>query len=174
MLAWLLEQGTAPEIIPCGSKIMSMDHKSLGIRIIDSFNFLPMGLAKLPACFGFKELKKGYFPHFFNTRANQGYKGPLPEPAFYGANTMSSAARTAFLNWHQEHASEVFDFKKEILEYCRWVLFFSREIVAYCMIMFTNTLTFFLWYRSDVDILRRCCLEFRKQFLDVAGVDPFE
>ncbi|XP_035205529.1 uncharacterized protein LOC118180567, partial [Stegodyphus dumicola] len=27
---------------------------------------------------------------------------------------------------------------------------------------------------SDVDILRRCCLEFRAQFLDVAGVDPFQ
>ncbi|GBN74706.1 hypothetical protein AVEN_224457-1 [Araneus ventricosus] len=27
--------------------------------------------------------------------------------------------------------------------------------------------------RSDVDILRRCCLEFRRQFIDVANVDPF-
>ncbi|GBN71440.1 hypothetical protein AVEN_57721-1 [Araneus ventricosus] len=27
--------------------------------------------------------------------------------------------------------------------------------------------------RSDVDILRRCCLEFRTQFLDITGVDPF-
>ncbi|KAG8173194.1 hypothetical protein JTE90_019309 [Oedothorax gibbosus] len=28
--------------------------------------------------------------------------------------------------------------------------------------------------RSDVDILRRCCINFRQEFLDVTGVDPFQ
>jgi len=119
ILGWLLEQGTAPDIIPCGSKIMSLVHKSLGVRIIDSFNFLPMALAKLPACFGFTEMKKGFFPHYFNTRANQQYRGPLPAAHFYGADTMSTSARNAFLQWHEEHASDIFDFQNEILDYCR-------------------------------------------------------
>ncbi|KFM64530.1 hypothetical protein X975_14604, partial [Stegodyphus mimosarum] len=66
MMAWLLEQGTAPEVIPNGSMIMSVRHPSLNIRVIDSLNFLPMALAKLPGCFGLSELKKGYFPHLFN------------------------------------------------------------------------------------------------------------
>ncbi|XP_035217350.1 uncharacterized protein LOC118190704 [Stegodyphus dumicola] len=62
VMAWLLEQGTAPEVIPNGSMIMNVRHPSLNIRVIDSLNFLPMALAKLPGCFGLTELKKGYFP----------------------------------------------------------------------------------------------------------------
>nr|XP_042912384.1 uncharacterized protein LOC122272597 [Parasteatoda tepidariorum] len=64
------------------------------MRIIDSLSFLPMSLAKLPKSFGLQELKKGYFPHLFNTR-------------------------------------------------------------------------------SDVDILRRCCLRFREEFIATNGLDPF-
>ncbi|XP_035213262.1 uncharacterized protein LOC118187165 [Stegodyphus dumicola] len=59
---------------------------------------------------------------------------------------MSTSARQAFLSWHEAHKGDVFNFQDEMLAYCR----------------------------SDVDILRRCCLEFRTQFLDVAGVDPFQ
>ena len=40
-----------------------------------------------------------------------------------------------------------------------YVFNFQEEIVAYC--------------RSDVDILRRCCLEFRELFHDVTEIDPF-
>lgn len=45
---------------------------------------MPMSLAKLPNAFGLKELKKGYFPHFFDTPQNQQYVGPLPAEEFYG------------------------------------------------------------------------------------------
>ncbi|XP_035230817.1 uncharacterized protein LOC118202735 [Stegodyphus dumicola] len=146
VMAWLLEQGTAPEVIPNGSMIMSVRHPSLNIRVIDSLNFLPMALSKLPGCFGLSELKKGYFPHLFNARENQNYVGPLPEIHYYSPDTMSTSARQAFLASHDAHKGDVFDFQAEMLAYCR----------------------------SDVDILRRCCLEFRAQFLDVAGVDPFQ
>jgi hypothetical protein len=67
-MAWLLAQGTAPQVIPNGSMVMTINHTALDIRVIDSLNFLPMALAKLPACFGISELKKGYFPHLFNTQ----------------------------------------------------------------------------------------------------------
>ena len=53
-----------------------MIDKDLHIKIIDSLNFLPMKLSNLPEVFGLKELKKGWFPHFFNTRENQRYVGP--------------------------------------------------------------------------------------------------
>jgi hypothetical protein len=36
---------------------------------------------------------------------------------------------------------------------------FQGEILRYC--------------RSDVDILRRCCLEFRELFSQITDVDPF-
>lgn len=97
LLGCLLEQGLTPEIIPCGSKVMSIRHKTIGIRVIDSFNFLPMALARMPSCFGFSELRKGFSPHLFNTRENQEYDGPLPEVSYYSPDSMSNAARSRFL-----------------------------------------------------------------------------
>lgn len=122
-MEWLLRQGTTPEVIPNGSMLMSIHHKTVDVRVIDSLNFLPMALSKLPSCFGLTELKKGYFPHLFNTRENQTYVGPLPESLYYSPDTMAPAARRAFLSWHQEHQGDMFDFQKEMLAYCRYDIF---------------------------------------------------
>ena len=80
LLEYLIDQSMRPDkIIYNGSKIMYMTvEKDLHIKVIDSLNFLPMKLSKLPEVFGLKELKKGWFPHFFNTRENQWYVGPYP------------------------------------------------------------------------------------------------
>lgn len=121
IMAWLLKQGIAPEVIPNGSMLMSIYVKTLNIRIIDSINFLPMSLCKLPACFGLTELKKGYFPIFFNTRENQNYVGPMPDLSYYGPDTMSSTARDAFTHWYEAHKEMVFNFQEEMLAYCRYV-----------------------------------------------------
>ena len=47
-----------------------------------------MGLAKLPKTFGIKEMKKGFFPHYFNVKENENYVGPLPDKKHYGTATM--------------------------------------------------------------------------------------
>lgn len=122
-MAWLMKQGTPPEVIPNGSKVMCIKSNTLNIRVIDSFNFLPMALSKLPPCFGLSELKKGYFPHFFNTPQNQDYIGPLPAASFYGPDSMISSAREKFMNWHKEHENDVFHFQKEMEMYCRYDIF---------------------------------------------------
>lgn len=44
--------------------------QKLNLTFVDSLNFLPMKLAKIPDVFGLQELCKGYFPHLFNTKAN--------------------------------------------------------------------------------------------------------
>lgn len=98
---------------------MAITHKSLNVKVIDSFNFLPMGLAKLPECFGLTEHKKGYFPHLFNTKDNQDYIGELPAPKFYSPDSMSATSREKFLTWHKENAKIVFNFQEEMLAYCR-------------------------------------------------------
>ncbi|XP_054723508.1 uncharacterized protein LOC129233516 [Uloborus diversus] len=144
-MAWLLEQGNVPEVIPNGSMVMSIKLPSLKIRVIDSLNFFPMALSKLPGCFGLKELKKGYFPHYFNTQSNQDYEGTLPELKYYGPDSMSPSARSDFIKWYEEHKNDSFIFQEEMLAYCR----------------------------SDVDILRQCCIEFRSQFMAISKVDPF-
>lgn len=58
VLGWLL-QGLKPNIIPNGSNIMFIELKALNIRVIDSFNFLPIALSKLPNTFGMEEMVKG-------------------------------------------------------------------------------------------------------------------
>ena len=72
--------------------------KGMNIRVIDSFNHLPMTLSKLPRAFGLSELKKGYF----NTKANQNYVGDYPDAKFYSPEFMSAESRTAFLKWYAE------------------------------------------------------------------------
>ena len=118
------------------------------IRFIYSLNFLPMALAQFPKTFGLTELGKGYFPHFFNTAANQDYVSPLPDASFYDPDGMKPKAREAFYTWHQEQTSRnvVFTFQEQLLKHCR----------------------------SDVDILRRCCLSFANTVENLCGLNPFE
>ena len=136
------------EVILRGAKILSMTIPMFNIKFIDSLNFIPMSLAKFPKTFGQTELCKGYFPHLFNKEENQDYVGPIPCQNDYGVNFMKPEEREAFLVWHKEQVESnyLFDFQKEILKYCR----------------------------SDVDILRKCCLLFREMLRKETGIDPFE
>ena len=107
LLEYLHARGVKPEIIQNGRKIMTLSWR--GIKCIDSLNFLPMALARLPAAFGFNELSKGYFPHLFNTPETQNYRGPMPGARYYDPDGMSSAGREAFHRWYDEHRNEHFD-----------------------------------------------------------------
>ena len=42
----------------------------LNIRLLDSLNFLNMPLSQPPKSFELVEMKKGYFPHLYNTQEN--------------------------------------------------------------------------------------------------------
>ena len=142
ILEYLLDQSIFPEaIIYSGSKIMYMSvGRGLDIRLLDSLNFLPMKLAALPKAFGLQELKKGWFPHFFNTKENQQYVGPFPEVKYYGHDMMSSGERADFLAWHASQ-SHVFDFREELKTYCV----------------------------SDVTIMREACMRFRQLMISVTS-----
>ena len=146
VLKWLIDQGIKPYCIYNGAKIMFMELPKLSIRFIDSLNFLQMPLKSFPKTFGMNELKKGYFPHYFNKECNKAYIGPMPSKNNYGFNQMKPDERTKFLKWYEERVNEnyVFDFKKEILEYCH----------------------------SDVDILRRGIMKLRGDFIHLENIDP--
>ena len=148
IIKFLNENAIHYEIIYRGAKCLSMTIPMLNIRFIDSLNFIPMALAKFPKTFAQPELCKGYFPHLFNKDENQNYVGPIPCQDDYGANFMKPAEREAFIAWHQEQVENnyVFDFRKEIIKYCR----------------------------SDVDILAKCCLLYREMFQKETGIDPFD
>ena len=127
---------------------MYMAIKEFNILFIDSINFVNDALEKLPKTFGFSELKKGCFPHYFNTLENQQYIGPIPAKHYYDPDHMKPEKRTAFLKWYDERVEEnyVFEFKKELVAYCR----------------------------SDVDILRRSMMTFRDDFLKIGNIDPLQ
>ena len=144
----LTEQCLLPSLILNGAKIMAMELTEAEIKFRDSLNFLPMPLKALPKTFGLTELKKGYFAHFFNRKENQQYVGPLSPIENYEPDGMSTKERQEFLRWYEEltNTKYVFDFEKEIEEYCR----------------------------SDVDILRRCYLQFKQLMEEVCNLDPFK
>ena len=146
VLKWLIDQGIKPYCIYNGAKIMFMEIPKLSIRFIDSLNFLQMPLKSFPKTFGMNELKKGYFPHYFNKKCNENYVGPIPSKKHYGYNQMKPDERAKFLKWYDDRVSEnyVFDFEKEIVDYCR----------------------------SDVDILRRSLIKFREDFIQLEDIDP--
>ena len=134
-----------PKLIMNGNNIMKLEFN--GVRLIDSFNFMNFGLAKFPATFGLQEMKKGYFPHWANTDKYWNYIGPYLDMSFYRPDSMREESREQFISWYNEKVQkgEEFNFQKEMESYCR----------------------------SDVDILRRGCGEFRKVFMEHGGICPF-
>ena len=77
-----------------GAKILSLELPN--VKFIDSMNFFPMALSNFPKTFGLDELKKGFFPHFFNTQSNQIYEGYMPDRKYYDPDGMSTARKDTF------------------------------------------------------------------------------
>jgi len=77
------------------------------IKIIDSYNYLPMPLSALPKTFGLQEACKGYFPHLFNRKENWGYTGPIPDRYYYCPGDMKKDVRKAFDEWYKNQKDKV-------------------------------------------------------------------
>ncbi|XP_070156722.1 uncharacterized protein [Polyergus mexicanus] len=136
-----------PKIILSGTKIVML--LAGNTKFIDSANYMPMRLSELPKAFGLGDsVDKGTFPHLFNTVENQTYVRPLPDAKYYSPENMKTSERERFLAWHTDMT------RKNI------VIDFQQEIVRYC--------------RTDVDILRRACIAFKKIFINRGNVCPFE
>jgi hypothetical protein len=140
--------GITPEVIMNGSKCTYLKLPIQKLRFIDSLNFLPMALSKFPETFGFEELRKGYFPHFFNTTANANYIGPLPPKEDYGYNHMKPEQKIEFDRWYDAEIASGTQFNMQ------------RDLQSYC--------------ENDVVVLRMGCTRFRRLLLGIAGTDPFK
>lgn len=149
IIRWIFDNTEyKPFTIFAGAKIMCMSVKELSIRFIDSLSFLTMPLKAFPKTFGLKELKKGFFPHWFNTKENWSYEGPMPDKEEFRYNSFKEKDRKEFLEWYEGKIKENYVWNQ------------MREMKEYCI--------------SDVDILRRCCIKFRQLYLELAGIDPFQ
>ena len=129
-----------------GAKVLSF--KSGPLKFIDSLSFLPMPLASFATTFNLTELKKGFFPHLFNTPENQQYVGRIPDLEFYNPDGMMASKKEELLHWHaqQVRRNVQFNFKEELISYCQ----------------------------SDVQLLKQGCQAFQRQFATEAGFNPME
>ncbi len=92
VLREMLENKLKPENISSRNKINYLKVNNLNTRFIDSINFTMCALKHFPKTFGI-EGKKGYFPHYFNTKGNQNYIGKMPDKSAYGYSKMNEAQR---------------------------------------------------------------------------------
>ncbi|KAJ8019801.1 putative DNA polymerase [Holothuria leucospilota] len=138
--------GLPPQnVVMNGSKLMSLDLNKR-CKVIDSYNFIPIPLSAFPKTFDLKELKKGFFPYLFNTKENETYIGPWPSASFYNPDQMTTKRREVFLDWYNHQVEKTFNMEEEMRAYCR----------------------------SDVNLLRQGCIQFRKLFIEETAVDPFK
>jgi hypothetical protein len=85
------------EIITNGMKIVCMKYEHM--IFLDSISHIPLPLRKLPEVVGLPS-SKSYYPHYFNTRENLDYIGPIPDKSYYGISGMSESERHDFLDWY--------------------------------------------------------------------------
>ena len=158
---WLLNHSLAPHIIYSGSKIMMLTVSKLNIRFIDSINFIQTSLSSFSKQFGLTETCKGYFPHLFNTAANQKYVGPYPDVSTYSPEAMKCCTSSSKKDDYEVICEKE---KKDTCGGCRgrfyrWyaqkvntesIFNFAFELDAYCS--------------SDVTLLREGIMSFRETF----------
>ena len=129
-----------------GAKILSLELPH--IKFIDSMNFFPMALANFPKTFGIAELKKRFFPHFFNTQQNQMYEGYMPDRKYYDPDGMSPQRKEEFETWYEEKVSQ------------RYIFNFQNELLSYC--------------QSNVRLMKQGCMKFHSQFHEICGFNPMK
>jgi len=84
------------------------------LLFLDSLNYLPMRLNRMPKSFDLT-CKKGYYPQFFNTAKYLDYVGSHPELKFYGSDFMSGDDRTQFTSRYVGVKDKIFNNKEELL-----------------------------------------------------------
>ena len=141
LLSYLIENSIVSKLVFNCTKIMYMHvERGRNIHVLDSLNFLPMQLAAFPKAFGLDKIKKGWFPHYFNTSCIEKLMSPYPSLEMYGVDSISPGHRDVFLQWYSLIEGD-FNFREEMREYCV----------------------------SDVDILHRTCIKFKNLILSITG-----
>ncbi|KAG8235182.1 hypothetical protein J437_LFUL015488 [Ladona fulva] len=161
-----------PDVLMRGTKIISM--RLEGLTFIDSLNFLPMPLAKLPKTFNLDvSIKKGHFPHFFNGADTQNYVGIIPEKKYFGYDYMTSTGKKEFGVWFEGVKDDIYDFKKEMTEYCINDVFILRRACTEFSTLYEN-LTRVNPFKESATIAGSCLLTFKKNFLkkNCVGIIP--
>lgn len=140
------EHRSVTDQINVGSKVLSLTSGKL--KFIDSLCFPPFPLSAFPDTFGVNALKKGFFPHLFNTLENQEYEGPMLPLEMYDPDGMSAKTETEFERWYEKQVRNDYVFN------------LHNEMKAYCI--------------SDIRLLKAGCQAFQKEFEQHGKFNPME
>ena len=138
------QQREVADQLTVGAKVLSF--KSGPLKFIDSLCFLPMPLASFSSTFNLTELKKGFFPHLFNTPDNQQYVGRIPDLEFYDPDGMMAKKKEELTRWHADQVGRNVSFH------------FHQEMIDY--------------FKSDLVPLKAGCEAFQQEFERQAGFNP--
>ena len=159
---WLEQKGFDHTRIPSPTSLhrsLETYYKQLDIRFIDSYNFIPMALAKIGPSFNLS-VHKGDFPHRFSTLDHLAYEGPMPAcdtvDDWYSLSTLRAsssekgdAATTKFKAWHAEESLKYTPTTTTPWNY-------MYELKRYC--------------KLDCDVLAGALICLRDTFMDVEDV----
>jgi hypothetical protein len=107
------------EPISRGTKFMQL---KVGKKTVfkDSLLFLPSSLANLAKSFDLP-MRKGIFPHLFNSVENYDYEGPLPPKSMFDLSFYAKSQKDidTFNTWYEERSKTPWVFQDELVNYCR-------------------------------------------------------
>lgn len=157
--SWLEKNGVMHSRIPSPTSInRSLDTTidAFNIRFIDSYNFIPMALAKIGPAFNLPDVK-GDFPHKFSKLQHLSYEGPMPacdtdEDWYDLQGKRSSSIEKSevlihkFKVWHAEESRKYFPHTTKLWSY-------EEQLRAYC--------------KLDCDVLAGALRILRDSFMEV-------
>lgn len=157
--SWLESNGVMHTRIPSPTSInRSLDTTidQFDIRFIDSYNFIPMSLAKIGPAFNLPAVK-GDFPHRFSSIKNLRYSGPMPpcdtEDDWYDLHGKRASsiekADSLILKFKQWHAEESLKYVPNTDK--PWV--YEEQLRSYC--------------KLDCDVLAAAVRILRDSFVEV-------
>lgn len=91
-----------------------------GVELLDSYNLIPVALARFPKTFNLEGMKKGYFPYTFATKANckEVYEC-YPNVKHYAPNEKKTKVeQKEFYAWYEGVKNTWFDVWQEMSDYC--------------------------------------------------------
>ncbi|EFP06186.1 hypothetical protein CRE_07890 [Caenorhabditis remanei] len=126
LLAELDRQGGTkakePKILLNGMTIITaeFEYEKRKLHFRDSFQYLQMGLAKMPGAFGLEGEAKGFFPHLYNHPDNYDKElKTLPAKEYYSPQFMAPSTKKEFDDWYEKCYHDGFKLHDELLKYCQ-------------------------------------------------------
>ncbi|CAB3978337.1 DNA polymerase [Paramuricea clavata] len=112
----LVHRKLVPNVVMNGSKVMSLELEERNLKVIDSYLFLAMRLAKFPEALGIENVAKGFHPYLFT---DLNYVGEMVGLEYFDLPLEGSKERETFDHWYKQQQSKTYVFREAIYYYCR-------------------------------------------------------